>query len=209
MALEKATIINLDTGERLPVMFNPEEYTLDMGNSIAEIGIPGLEKSPIQYVRGNLRTLQMELFFDTYEKQRDVRAETQRITALLQKSATTQAPPVLLVTWGSLQFKCVLETVGQRFIMFLANGMPVRARLNVTFKEFEQVVVDVQRGFFIGPPTVRNVLEGETLSKLAHEYLGDAGAWRVIAALNNIDDPRRVPPGTPLLIPPERIKTRT
>jgi Contractile injection system tube protein/LysM domain len=208
MALEKATIINLDTGGRIPVMFNPEEYTLDMGNTIAEVGIPGLEKSPIQYVRGNLRTLHMELFFDTYEKQQDVRAETQRITALLEKSPTTKAPPVLLVTWGSLQFNCVLETVGQRFIMFLADGTPVRARLTVAFKEFEQVVVDVQHGFFIGPPTVRNLLEGETLSKLAHEYLGDAGAWRAIAALNNINDPRRIPPGTPLLIPPARIKTR-
>jgi hypothetical protein len=212
MALEKATIINLDTRESLPVMFNPEEYTLDMGNSIAEIGIPGLEKSPIQYVRGNLRTLQMELFFDTYEKpqdEKDVRAETQRITALLEKSATTQAPPVLLVTWGSLQFKCVLETVGQRFIMFLADGTPVRARLNVTFKEFEQVEVEVQRGFFLGPPTVRTLLQGETLSNLAHEYLGDAGAWRIIAGLNNIDDPRRIPSGTPLLIPPGRNPTRT
>jgi hypothetical protein len=213
MALEKATIINLDTGERIPVMFNPEEYTLDMGNSIAEIGIPGLEKSPIQYVRGNLRTLHMELFFDTYENKpdvrRDVRVETQQITALLQKSAITKAPPVLLVTWGSLQFKCVLETVGQRFIMFLADGTPVRARLNVTFKEFEQVEVEVQRGLFIGPPTVRSLLQGETLSTLAHIYLGDAGAWRAIATLNNIDDPRRIPPGTPLLIPPERSQTRT
>ncbi len=185
---------------------------MDTGNTIAEIGIPGREKSPIQYVRGNLRTLSMELFFDTYEKprdQQDVRAETQRITALLEKSPTTQAPPVLLVTWGSLQFTCVLETAKQRFIMFLADGTPVRARLTVAFKEFEQVRVEVQQGLFIIPPTVRNVLEGETLSKLAHDYLGDAGAWRVIATLNNIDDPRRIPPGTPVLIPSERSKTRT
>jgi hypothetical protein len=209
MALAKATIINLETQERFAVMFNPEEYTLDMGNTIAEIGIPGLEKSPIQYVRGNLRSLQMELFFDTYEQQRDVRGETHRITALLEKHPTTQAPPLLLFSWGSLQFKCVLETAGQRFIMFLADGTPVRARLNVTFKEYEQIEVEVQQGFFFGPPSVRNLLEGETLSKLAHEYLGDPGAWREIAELNNIDDPRRLPPGTQLLIPQEKSRKRS
>jgi hypothetical protein len=209
MALAKATIINLETQERFAVMFNPEEYTLDMGNTIAEIGIPGLEKSPIQYVRGNLRSLQMELFFDTYEQQRDVRGETRRITALLEKNPTTQAPPLLLFSWGSLQFKCVLETAGQRFIMFLADGTPVRARLNVTFKEYEQIEVEVQQGFFFGPPSVRNLLEGETLSKLAHEYLGDPGAWREIAELNNIDDPRRLPSGTQLLMPQEKSRKRS
>jgi nucleoid-associated protein YgaU len=208
MALVKATIINLETQEQVPVMFNPEEYALETGNSFAEIGIPGLAKPPIQYVRGNLRTLQMELFFDTYERQSDVRAETRRITALLEKNRTTQAPPVLLFTWGSLQFKCVLENASQRFIMFLNNGTPVRARLNVTFKEFEQVEVEVQQGLFIGPPTVRNILEGDRLEKLAHEFLGDPGAWREIAQANNIDNPLRLNTGATLIIPPGKTKTR-
>jgi nucleoid-associated protein YgaU len=210
MALEKATIINLDTNEQIPVMFNPEEYSLDMGNTIAEIGIPGLEKSPVQYVRGNIRTLQMELFFDTYEKRpvEDVRLSTQRITSLLAKTPATQAPPVLLVTWGSLQFKCVLEKAGQKFIMFLEDGTPVRARLTVGFKEYEQLEVEIKQGLFIFPPTVHNLLEGETLSKLADEFLGDSGAWRQIAELNNIEDPRRVFPGLALLIPPNKTSTR-
>jgi nucleoid-associated protein YgaU len=210
MALEKAIIINLDTNEQIPVMFNPEEYSLDMGNTIAEIGIPGLEKSPVQYVRGNIRTLQMELFFDTYEKKprEDVRLSTQKITALLGKTQATQAPPVLLVTWGSLQFKCVLEKVGQKFIMFFEDGTPVRARLTVGFKEYEQLEVEIKQGLFIFPPTVHNLLEGETLSKLADEFLGDSGAWRQIAELNNIEDPRRVFPGLALLIPPNKTSTR-
>ena len=208
MALAKATIINLENNEQFPVMFNPEEYVLETGNSFAEIGIPGLAKSPIQYVRGNLRTLQMELFFDTYERRSDVRADTRRISSLLEKNQTTQAPPVLLFTWGSLQFKCVLEHAAQRFIMFLNDGTPVRARLNVTFKEFEQVEVEVQHGLFIGPPTVRNIMEGDRLEKLAYEYLGDPGAWREIANANNLDDPFHLTPGTALIMPPGKTKTR-
>ncbi len=210
MALEKATIINLDTSEQIPVMFNPEEYSLDMGNTIAEIGIPGQEKSPIQYVRGNIRTLKMELFFDSYEKQprEDVRQSTQKIAALLKKTNVTQAPPVLLVTWGSLQFKCVLESIGQKFIMFLEDGMPVRARLTVSFKEYEQLEVEIKQGFFIVPPTVHNLAEGETLSKLADLFLGDPGAWREIAEQNNIDDPRRIASGTTLLIPSQKTLAR-
>lgn len=208
MALAKATIINLENNEQFPVMFNPEEYALETGNSFAEIGIPGLAKSPIQYVRGNLRTLQMELFFDTYEQKRDVRAETRRISNFLEKNPTTQAPPILLFSWGSLQFKCVLESAAQRFIMFLNDGTPVRARLNVTFKEFEQVEVEVQHGLFIGPPTVRNIIEGDRLEQLAYEFLGDPGAWREIAIANNIDNPLQLTPGMALIMPPGKTKTR-
>ena len=210
MALDKAIIINLETDEVISVCFNPEEYTLDTGNAIAEIGIPGLEKSPVQYVRGKIRTLKLELFFDTYEEKsnKDVRAHTRRITTLLEKNSITQAPPVLLFSWGSLQFKCVLETVSQKFIMFLQDGTPVRARLSVNFKEYEQLEVEIEEGFFVGPPTVRNMIEGETLEKLAHEYLNDPREWREIAIANNIDDPLNVEPGTQLIIPPGKTKTR-
>src|SRR5262249_39581014 len=76
MALEKATITRLRTNEQIAVMFNPAEYTFDVANSFAEIAVPGRRTPPVQYVRGNGRTLKMELFFDTYEARADVRAMT-------------------------------------------------------------------------------------------------------------------------------------
>ena len=50
--LAKATILNTVTHELITVMYNPEEYKLDQGNTFAEIGIPGLDAPPMQYVRG-------------------------------------------------------------------------------------------------------------------------------------------------------------
>ena len=159
---EKALITNQITNAHIPVMFNPEEYSLDLGNTIAEIGIPGLEKSPVQYVRGNIRTLKMELFFDTYENRTDVRLSTGRISALLEKTTVTQAPPVLLVTWGSLQFQCVLESAGQRFIMFLDDGTPVRARLTVRAGASD----DELREVALADASVRNHVAGKTIRKV-------------------------------------------
>jgi hypothetical protein len=201
MGLEKATLTNVRTREAIPVMFNPEEYTLDLGNAFAEIAIPGLRTPPIQYVRGNARQLRMELFFDTYERQSDVRAEAGRITALLDQEPTTHAPPVVLFSWGGLNFTCVLESAAQRFTMFLDNGTPVRATVTVSFREYERVAVEIRHGSFVGPPAVRTLLEGETLSQIAGEVLGDPGAWRAIAEANRIDDPRRLPVGLPIVVP--------
>lgn len=201
MALEKATITNLVTNEAVPVMFNPQEYVLDSGNSFAEIGIPGLATPPIQYVRGNARQLRMDLFFDTYEVRADVRGPVRTVTALMDQDPTTLGPPTLLFSWGSLNFNCVLESVAQRFTMFLDDGTPVRATLSVTFREYAEVDVEIKGGLFIGPPTVHNVLAGETVSQIAGEVMGDPGAWRVIADANDIDNPRTPPAGDALIIP--------
>ena len=52
---------------QFPVLFNPEEYTLNQDNNFASQAVPGLSAPLLQFVNGNLQTLEMELFFDTYE----------------------------------------------------------------------------------------------------------------------------------------------
>lgn len=45
----------------------------------------------------------------------------------------------------------------------------------------------------------------DTLSGLAQQYLGDWRLWREIAQRNGVSDPRRIPTGTVLLIPPRTL----
>jgi LysM repeat protein len=221
--LAKALLINTTTGESFPVMYNPEELTLEQGNTFAEVGIPGLDAPPSQYVRGKARALTMELFFDTYEVGVDVRDHTAPIVRLLDKQPQTQAPPVLLFSMGRLQFRCVLVDAGQRFTMFLPDGTPVRSTLSVRLHEYVEVDLEIRRGVFFGSPTVSAavstavgavrsavssggstvhvVVDGDTLSGLAGAYLGDVARWREIADANAVDDPFGLPPGRALVIP--------
>ena len=67
MALEKATIVNQTRKEKFRVLFNPEEYSLTRDVNYAQVAIPGLSGPLLQFVHGNLQTLEMELFVDTYE----------------------------------------------------------------------------------------------------------------------------------------------
>jgi hypothetical protein len=108
MALEKATITNSVTGQNIPVLFNPEEYTVNRDNNFAQMAIPGLRAPLLQFVNGNMQTLEMELLVDSYEAYSgqtqagdDVRILTRKITDLMNIDPTTHAPPVLLFTWGS------------------------------------------------------------------------------------------------------------
>jgi hypothetical protein len=205
VALTKA-FITPQNGDAVPVLFNPNQYSLDKSNKIAEIGVPGLGSPILQFVCGNSRTLTMELFFDTYEQQADVRQYTDQVYGLLGIDRDTHVPPVCLFTWGEFTFSCVLERVGGRFTLFLADGTPVRATLTVTFKEWLDVEVEVRANptQSADHTTMRTVLRGDTLSGIAATEYADAGKWRAIAVANGIDNPRLLTPGQVLVIPPLR-----
>ena len=81
-----------------------------------------------------MQTLEMELFFDTWDTdsvaKQDVREQTGRVVNLLDIDRDLHAPPVLRVQWGSLDFRCVLARANQKFLMFADDGRPVRARVD-------------------------------------------------------------------------------
>jgi contractile injection system tube protein len=214
MPLEKALVTNTVTGERIPVMFNPEEYTVNQDVNYAQTAIPGLSAPLLQFVHGNMQTLEMELFLDTYEAHQensrtlnqvgeDVRKLTRQIVGLMDIDATTHAPPVLLFTWASLSFTCVLARASQRFIMFLPDGTPVRARLQVTFNEFRNIDLEAKevKRETSNFSKFHVVTEGESLSLIAWKTIGDPKMWRPIALRNGIDYPRVLPVGMMLIVP--------
>ena len=214
MALEKAVITNTVSGDRIAVMFNPEEYTLNRENNFAQISVPGLSAPIIQFVHGNQQTLEMELFLDTYEAHKngnrplnvagdDVRQLTRKVTDLMNIDPSTHAPPVLLFTWSSLSFTCVLTRAAQRFIMFRPDGTPVRARLTVTFSQYSNAELEAKevKRETADYTKVHVVHQGESLATIAGSVYGDPRLWRPIALRNGIDNPRELIAGTQLVVP--------
>ena len=203
MPLAKAKILIEATGEQFEVKFNPEEYTINKDNNFAAQNVPGLSGPLLQFVHGNMRTLEMELFFDTYEQNRDVREDTTKITDLLKINRDLHAPPIVQISWASLQFRGVLVRAGQKFILFFPDGRPARARIACTFHEFidptrEAKEVDRQTANF---SKTHVVVEGETVSGIAGRLYNDPQLWRPIAIANEISNPRSLTPGQSLIVP--------
>lgn len=212
MELAKAVITpEKPSGADIPVLFNPTQYTFEKGVNLAEIGVPGLGAPILQFVRGNARTLSMDLFFDTFEAGGDVRAHTNEIYALMNIAAETHAPAICRFKWGGGKwgktdensFRCVIERVSGRFTLFFDDGTPARATLTVTLREALDVELAVRN-----PPTQsadhvksRIVQRGDTLMAIAAAEYGDATNWRPIALANRIANPRLLAPGQILVIP--------
>lgn len=207
MPLTKAVIVNTDAIVPLPipVMFNPPEYQLQRTNQFAEIGIPGLGSSLLQFVRGSAQTLTMDLFFDTSDLPvPDVRLFTELVVGLTGVNAKTHAPPHLMFIWGSLVFPCVLESVTQRFEQFNVLGLPVRARLSVTLKGNDLLESLLSSIPLESADRTKSMVAkfGDTLQGIAAGEYEDPKQWRAIARANAIDNPLTIRPGTGLRIPP-------
>jgi len=132
-----------------------------------------------------------------------VRAVTEQFVRLMEIDPVLHAPPILIVAWASLNFRCVLTKASQKFLFFMQDGSPVRARISASFTEFidaEHEALKVKRE--TADYTKRHVvLQGETIAGIASKYYGDPALWRPIAVLNELDEPRRLSAGMLLTIP--------
>jgi nucleoid-associated protein YgaU len=207
MPWKQLTITVVHTRNVIKVDYNPEEYTLSKDNNFAAQNIPGLGSPIVQFVNGNQRTLEIELYFDSYDTKvlakQDVRKQTEQVAELMRIDSNLHAPPVLLLGMASLQFRCVLSRVSQRFIAFLPDGVPVRARLNCTFLECldpaqEALAANLQTSDY---SEVHVVAGNQTLSAIAALSYDDPQLWRPIAVANGIADPRSIRAGDVLRVP--------
>lgn len=228
MSLVKA-IIAVDPNDRgpnqlpiIPVQFNPTEYTLSKGAQIAEIAIPGIDSPILQFVRGQTQTLSMELFFDTTQAGMgdgpvvDVRTLTEPVYQLVKIQSHTHAPPRVRFVWGvGLTFRAIVESVQQKFTLFNPLGIPLRATLTVSFKEYQTLEEQLTRLNLQSSDhsKKRLVKQGDTLARIAFEEYGDAQRWRDIfeepSNAAAIEHPRRLTPGTELSIPMSEVLARS
>jgi nucleoid-associated protein YgaU len=214
---EKITITT-EAGNVIQALFNPERYTVTKGVQFAEIGIPGLDSPVLQFVRGQNEKISMELFFDTTDQGMvdpvtDVRTLSGQVYQLLKVDGSTHAPPRVTLAWGddsqltsygsSVSPWLVAESVTEEFSLFAPSGIPLRAKLNVTFREawtIEQQLQATPR-HSSDRTSVRQVQRGQTLAYISYLEYGDATQWRVIADANNLENPRVLTPGVTLTIP--------
>jgi LysM repeat protein len=189
---------------RIPLRFNPTDYKLSKANTFAEITIPGLETPPIQYVRGGSETLTVQALVDTSDTLDNVRTSyVDAIRDLMRPDSREHAPPIVRFVWDEAVFTGVLEKLDVNYVLFGRDGVPLRAQLDISLKEFRpaaQQVLDTPRS----SPTVEKsyvVRRGDTLSSIAAAVYRRADAWRELARANDITDPRDLRPGRVLTVP--------
>ena len=100
-------------------------------------------------------------------------------------------------------FRCVLESVRQKFTLFSPEGVPLRATLTVSFREYKTLTEQLHQLQLSSPDRthVHVLARGDSLASVSTAYYDKPSQWRAVADANEIDDPRRLPTGRFLTVP--------
>lgn len=199
----------------IPVLFNPAEYSLSTGIQHAEKRPPGKKHPVNQYITGNSKSLNVAFFFDTYippslenpdEDGMDVTIYTSKIVKLAEVDDTLKKVPTVTFAWGNMSFTGIIQNVKENYTMFLADGKPVRAKLEVSFKSVYVERTEASAGEKKIETKTLTVAEGDTLCSIAKKEYGDSRYWRTIALVNGILNPLELKKGMVLTLPPKESK---
>jgi ABC-type phosphate transport system ATPase subunit len=198
------TVLGQSGNTPIKVQFNPAEYgyTRQARYSNPQSGKPAFASFEYQ-------PFNVSLFYDTYEEGKDVReVYTNQIAALVEPSESGQEvmhQPECIFSWGGFNFKGFIERVEQKFTMFLQDGTPVRATVNITIVPTpmpQQIEKDLGRK---ACRKIWVVKSGDRLDLISNQVYKDPALWRKIANANNISNPLSFPTiddvGTTLIIP--------
>jgi hypothetical protein len=127
-------------GETIWFEYNPPEFETAKDVTWAEIGVPGTDFPLQQFVRGGLRTLALEVYFnaDFYDTPWDVRESVKSLESLAEQTEDTFAPPVCLFEWSEFQTPVVIGSVATRYTMFATDGTPIEATVTLALREYKE-----------------------------------------------------------------------
>jgi len=114
-------------GTPIPVQFNPEKYARSWELTWQEVG------QTLQWTKTTPGDFTLTVKFDTYEERKDVTGMTKEVRAMLDPSAGRK-PMGCLFQWGKVVYKGVVKSIKEDYILFLADGTPVRSELTVTLQ---------------------------------------------------------------------------
>lgn len=111
-------------------------------------------------------------------------------------------PQIITYTWGRTSHDTIMKSVNTTYTRFNHDGDPIRAKVTLTLTKYNPPLPGTNPSSGGEPGgRVHLVTDGDTLQRIAQATYGDPGAWRDVAAANNIDDPLRVRNGSSLFLP--------
>jgi len=216
MANDKLTIVaypddNYSGGgdQECTVKINPASYThnhqVRYNNSTAQ-GVPG---TTLKFKGIPPETISLEIYFDGTgvigSDVVDVKAQLDAFKEVcFLYNGSIHEPNYLIISWGSMVFKCKLTSLDISYTLFKPDGTPLRAKASVKFEESISSSLIAAEAGALSPDLTHHILvkQGDSLPLICKKAYGDPSYYIEVAKHNKIVNFRNLVPGTELYLPP-------
>lgn len=122
-------------GKPITAHFNPVSLQYAVTNTMKDEGSGNKKKQVVSQSTGKLT---MDLIFDTTDTGQDVRNHTREIAGFMAP-LKDKSLPIIIFEWGTLKFQGMAEAYRETIDFFSADGVPLRASVNLTLAQQDAV----------------------------------------------------------------------
>jgi len=201
--------------ESFEVMFNPDTYSLNFKNVYDPNQGQNSSSRPAIYSRSEPSKLRLKLIMDGtgvteesilgFTDPEDVHDQVQRFMKMAYKmDGQLHEPRFLVIHWGSLVYKCRLDSVDIKYSLFNKQGRPLRAELNTVFLHDIEKNERLKLEEKASPDLTHSRIVGahDQLPIMCAEIYGSPHYYIQVAKANNLKDFRNLTPGQEIFFPP-------
>lgn len=192
------------------VQISPQDYQGKKGVKYDPGKQQGQNKQSPTFIGYNNEELTVDVMIDctgAIEGTKDADTVKKKVTELenlvYKYNGDVHQANFVELAWGTLLFKGRLKDMKTAYALFAPDGMPLRAKVTLTFTEFvsrAQADKEANRQ----SPDMSHIVTlraGDTVAALCAEIYGDSCLVDEVARVNGLGGFRNVKPGTMLLFP--------
>jgi len=211
--------------DELFVQLNPESYTLDYEVRFANSQTTGSSGQELLFDRIRPQRLNFDFLFDRTgalggssnipgvggspiggdSNEEGVQPDIDLLREVTMGfDGNIHRTKYLILSWGTLLFKCCLNKMNVTYKLFRPDGTPLRALAKCYFEEYRETELRVKEENKNSPDLthIRTVKQGDTLPLMAYRIYGDSKFYLEVAKVNEIENFRDLPIGKKIFFPP-------
>lgn len=213
-------------GKKLTIKaYKTEDYTSEIGNCTVKInpssyksnysveynkeGGTGMAGKTLDFKGIPPETVSFDIHFDATGvvngNSEDIGTQLDQFKqTCLEYNGSIHQPNFLIISWGTLQFRCKLTSLNINYTLFKSDGTPLRAVASTQFEEALSVEEITRQQGNQSPDLTHAILikAGDKLPLICKEIYNDPDYYLEVARFNNLVNFRNLEPGMVIHVPP-------
>ena len=214
IAFKKSDMKVPDLSRLFVIPINPQQYSRRFANSYSNRNGSGNTKTHQDYERTPAESISLDFYLDgtgTVEGYPPILRDlpvalqiAQFLRTVYQPHSDTHEPSYVMLVWGDMFFRGRADSVSIEYTLFDTFGLPIRAKVSVSFREHLSDLLRSKLENFMSPDVThrRTTTSADRLDLMVDQIYDTPRHTLQIAKANNLTSIRNLPTNRELTFPP-------